>query len=83
MNTILGELGKSAKFIELLKQIENKTSPVSISGLTDVGETQIVAAIHEFGKKPICILTYNEIQAKKLYENLQYFTQNVVFLTKK
>lgn len=83
MNTILGELGKSAKFIELLKQIENKTGPVAISGLTDVGEIQIAVAIHEFGKKPICILTYNEIQAKKLYENLQYFTENVVFFPKK
>ncbi len=83
MNTILGELGKSTKFIDILKQIENKTSPVAISGLTDVGEIQIAVAIHEFGKKPICILTYNEIQAKKLYENLQYFTENVVFFPKK
>lgn len=83
MNTILGELGKSTKFIDILKQIENKTSPVAISGLTDVGEIQIAVAIHEFGKKPICILTYNEIQAKKLYEDLQYFTQNVVLFPKK
>ena len=83
MNTILGELGKSTKFIDILKQIENKTSPVAISGLTDVGEIHIAVAIHEFGKKPICILTYNEIQAKKLYEDLQYFTQNVVLFPKK
>ena len=65
MNTILGELGKSNKFIDLLKQIENKTSPVAISGLTDVGLVQISTAINEFGKIPICIITYNEIQAKK------------------
>lgn len=83
MNTILGELGKSAKFIDLLKQIENKTSPISISGLTDVGETQIGVAIHEFGKKSICIITYNEIQAKKIYEDIRYFTENVVLLPKK
>lgn len=83
MNTILGELGKSAKFIDLLKQIENKTSPIAISGLTDVGEVQIGTAIHEFGKKPICLVTYNEIQAKKLYEDIQYFTDNVVLFPKK
>ena len=47
MNTILGELGKSAKFVDLLKQIENKTSPIAISGLTDVGMIQIATAIHE------------------------------------
>lgn len=83
MNTILGELGKSAKFKDLLKQIENKTSPIAISGLTDVGMIQIGTAIHEFGKKPICFITYNEIQAKKLYEDIQYFTDNVVLFSKK
>lgn len=83
MNTILGELGKSEKFIDLLKQIENKTSPIAISGLTDVGMIQLGTAIHEFGKKPICIITYNEIQAKKLYQDIQYFTDNVVLFPKK
>jgi transcription-repair coupling factor (superfamily II helicase) len=83
MNTILGELGKSAKFVDLLKQIENKTSPIAISGLTDVGMIQIGTAIHEFGKKPICFVTYNEIQAKKLYEDIKYFTDNVVLFPKK
>ena len=36
MNQIIGELGKSEKFTDLLKTIENKQSPVAISGLTDV-----------------------------------------------
>lgn len=83
MNTIIGELGKSSKFMDLAKQIENKTSPIAISGLTDMGMIQISAAINEFGKKPICIVTYNEIQAKKLYEDIKYFTDKVVFFQKK
>lgn len=83
MNTIIGELGKSAKFMDLLKQIENKTSPIAISGLTDVGMIQIGTALHEFGKKPIAIITYNEIQARKLYEDIKYFTDNVVLFSKK
>ncbi|MCI8383761.1 MAG: transcription-repair coupling factor [Clostridia bacterium] len=83
MNTILGELGKSTKFKDLLQQIENVTSPISISGLTDVGMIQIGSAIHEFGKRPICMVSYNEIQAKKLYEDIKYFTENVVFFSKK
>ena len=83
MNTILGDLGKSQKFIDLLKQLENKQSPIEISGLTDVGMVQLSSAINEFTKKPICILTYNEIQAKKLYEDIRYFTDKVVFFPKK
>ena len=83
MNTIIGELGRASKFIDLLKQIENKKSPIEILGLTDVGMAQIVSSIHEFGKKPICIITYNEIQAKKIKEDLNYFTEKVVLFPKK
>ena len=83
MNTILGELGKSQKFVEIVNNIENKKSPIAISGLNDVGMVQAGTAIHEFTKKPICILTYNEIQAKKIYDDIKYFTDNVVFFPKK
>lgn len=83
MNTIIGELGKSNKFIDLLKQVENKTSPISISGLTDVGMVHIISSINEFGKKPILIITYNEIQAKKIYNDISYFTDKVVLFPKK
>lgn len=83
MNTIIGELGKSSKFIELEKQIENKKSPIEILGLVDVGIAQAISSINEFGKKPICIITYNEIQAKKIKEDIQYFTDKVIIFPKK
>ncbi len=83
MNTIIGELGKNPKFCEYIKNIENKTSPISISGLTDVGVVHMMAGTKEFTKKPICIITYNEIQAKKMVEDLKYFTDKVEYLPKK
>lgn len=83
MNTILGELGKSLKFCEYVKSIENKKSPIAISGLTDVGMAQMLAATKEFVKRPICIITYNEIQARKIVEDLNYFTDKVIYLPKK
>lgn len=48
-----------------------------------MGEAQIAEAIHKFGKKSILILTYNEIQAKQLYEDLSYYNEDVVFFPKK
>ena len=83
MNTILGELGKNPKFCEYIKSIENKTSPIAISGLTDVGMVQMLAATKEFAKKPICIITYNEIQARKIVEDLNYFTDKIIYFPKK
>ena len=83
MNTIIGELGKNPKFCEYIKSIENKTSPIAISGLTDVGMVQMISATKEFAKKPICIITYNEIQARKIVQDLNYFTDKVIFIPKK
>ena len=83
MNTILGELGKNPKFCEYIKNIENKKSPIAISGLTDVGMVQMLSATKEFSKKPICIITYNEIQARKIIEDLKYFTDKIIYIPKK
>ena len=83
MNTIIGELGKSPKFVSLVKNIENTKSPIEISGLTDVAETSIVAGINEFTKRPVLLVTYNEVQARKLAENIKYFTDKVYVFPKK
>ena len=83
MNTIIGDLGKSKKFVDLIKNIEEKISPIEISGLTDVGETSVIAGINEFEKKPILLVTYNEVQAKKLVSDLKYFTDKVYLFPKK
>ena len=84
MNTIIGELGKSQKFVDLSKEIEKEKSPVSISGLTSVGMTEIISAINGYNKRPTLVITYNEIQAKKILESLQAFDkERVVFFPKK
>ena len=83
MNTILGELGKSKKFVELIKNIEEKQSPIGISGLSNVGMLETIASINEYTKKPIAIITYNEIQAKWIIENLQFFTDKAIYFPKK
>ena len=50
MNTIIGELGKNPKFCDYIKSIENKKSPIAISGLTDMGMIQMISATREFTK---------------------------------
>ena len=69
MNTILGELGKNPKFCEYIKTIESKKSPIAISGLTDVGMTQMISATREFAKRPILVIRYNEIQTQKILKD--------------
>ncbi len=85
MNTILGELGKSEKMVDLIKQFENKKSLIGVSGLTSVGMVTLLSSINEYSRKPIIIITYNEIQAKQITENLKVFIDKdkVIFFPKK
>lgn len=83
MNLILKELEKSQKFDDFIKNIENKKSPIAISGLTGVSETSIISACHEKLKRPILIITYNEIQAQNLVKDFKFFTDKVEYLPKK
>ena len=83
MNTILGELGKSQKFVTLINQIEKEKSPIMLSGLTDVGMVELLTSINEYSKRPILIVTYNEIQAKEILENIKTFTDKGYMFPKK
>ncbi len=71
------------KFRELLKQVQGKQSPVAISGLVDVEKIHILTSIFEKAKQPICILTYNEIQAKKLCQDCKAFGFSAWYFPKK
>ena len=83
MNLLLKELEKSLKYNDFLEQLKNKKSPVEISGLTDFLISEILAGVLEKLKRPIFLVTYNEIQAQKLYNDIKFFTDKVEFLPKK
>ena len=83
MNILVKSLEKSLKYNEFLEQLKNKKSPVEISGLTDVVISEILANILDNLNRPVFLITYNEIQAQKLYNDIKFFTDKVYFLPKK
>ena len=72
MNYIISRLQKLQKFQEYIGNIEKNNSPISISGLSDVGKIQYIYATKEAANRPICIVTYNELQARKIIEDLKF-----------
>ena len=74
MNTIISKLQELQKFKQYIQEIEEKNSPITISGLLDVGKIQFAYATKQSLNRPICIVTYNEIEARKIVKDLSYFT---------
>ena len=83
MNEIANILTQNEKFKDIVKEIKLNTTPISILGLVDVAKIQFASALLEQTNKKICIITYNEIQAKNLLKNLNYFNNKVVYFPKK
>lgn len=73
------------KLLEIkdLKQILQKDSPISILGLSDVSKSCIVDTVYDELKKPILLVTYNELQAQKLHKNLKAIKKNAIYIPKK
>ena len=83
MNYLITSLQENEKFKEVVENVNEKISPIAISGLSDVSKVSIISSILESTKRKICVLTYNEIQAKKLVKDLKYFFKQVYFLPKR
>ena len=83
MNYLITSLQENEKFKEVVENVNEKISPIAISGLSDVSKVSIISSILESTKRKICVLTYNEIQAKKLVKDLKYFFKQVYFLHKR
>ena len=83
MKYLIQELENTQKFKEYISDVKNKISPIELSGLADVGKVQIISATSEVVKRPILIITYNEIKAKKMLEDLKYFMKNIDYFPRR
>ena len=83
MNPIIAEMQNSNKFKDYIKNIKETNAPISILGLAGVGLEQIVGSTNAFAKRPVCLITYNELQAKRISENLKNYIDNVYFFPKR
>lgn len=83
MEPILQNMPNVKKFNDYIYDIKNNINPIMLSGLTDMGKTHLSYATGFYLKRPICIITYNEIQAKKLLSDIKYFTNKLVYFPKR
>ena len=51
MNELYKDLQENQKFLDLITNIKNNNSPITISGLSDVGEVQFISAIKNWVNK--------------------------------
>ncbi len=83
MNSLIKTVPNVKKFNDYLFDVKTQKTPIMLSGLTDVGKVHLAYATKFYTEKPMCIVTYNEMQAKKLMKDLAYFGEKVKFFPKR
>ena len=83
MNSLIKTVPNVKKFNDYLFDINKKKNPMMLSGLTDVGKVHMAYATKFYSERPICIITYNELQAKKITNDLAFFGEKVNFFPKR
>ena len=72
MNSLVKVVPNVKKYKTYLEDVKNKINPMMISGLTDSGKVHLAYSTCFYAEKPICIVTYNELQAKKIIKDKLY-----------
>ena len=83
MNPILKVVPNVKKYNDYLFDINKGKTPIMLSGLTDTAKVHMAYSTKFYTDKPICIITYNEMQAKKIKQDFNFFEDHVRFFPKR
>ncbi len=83
MKVITEKLLNNEQFSLYINEAQKGTSPINLLGLTDMSKSYIAGTTLKLIKRPICIVTYNEMQAKELFKYCRYFSKDTVVFLKK
>lgn len=78
LNMFVDPLKNLASYKKLLEDIEKRRNPISTYGIIDQNIGHISYALNQHLGRQILILTYDERKAKKIYEDIKNFDDNVV-----
>ncbi len=82
-NLLIKRLEEHEKFNELVNEINLKKTPINVSGLEFVAKSHVISSLQDTLKRPILLVTYNELQAKQLVKDLSFFGEKIEYFGKK
>ena len=77
MNSIVKVVPNVKKYNDYLFDVNKGKTPIMLSGLTDSAKVHMAYATKFYTDKPICIITYNEMQARKIRKDFKFFDDHI------
>lgn len=73
----------SSTFNEIIADIKSNKYPININGLSDSGKSYSIFGIYESINSSMVILTHSDMEAKNIYEDLSFYTNDVYYFPAK
>ena len=73
----------SSTFNEIIADIKSDKYPININGLSDSGKSYGIFGIYESINSSMVILTHSDMEAKNIYEDLSFYTNDVYYFPAK
>ena len=73
-------LPKLKKFQDYIEDVNKSNFPINISGLSDSAKAHFIYATRFYSKRPVLVMTYNEIELKKLQKDLSFFEDDDIMV---
>ena len=83
LDGLLKPIEKSSEFKSVVDAVNSQKFPISLFGLSDSGKAYAIDAIYKNIDKPLFIITSSDVQAKNLYEDLNFFESEVYYFPTK
>ena len=78
MDSLIKVLPKMKKFEEYINDVNKSNFPITLSGLSESQKAHFIYATKFYSQKPILVVTYNEIELKKMKQNMAFFSNEEI-----
>lgn len=77
---LLAPIKHSPDYVQLIKNIKDKRTPMALYGLNETQKAHMAFGVQNELKGQVCIITYNEIEARQIYEDLKFYVEDKAVL---
>lgn len=79
LDGLLSPLKKSREFTYFLNDIKKDKYPIGVFGLSESGRSYFIKGVYDELDRPFLIVTHNDVEARKLYEDLSFYVPEVYY----
>ncbi|PJI08783.1 MULTISPECIES: transcription-repair coupling factor [Clostridium] len=83
LDGLMHPLKSNNKFQDAICKIKNSEFPIELCGTSESGKSYLISGLYEEIDNPFLVVTDSDSQARKIYEDLSFYNQNVYYMPTK